>query len=57
MSSPNTSNPSPSSDLDQALLALRDLVEHIPVGPDPHLVSALQQARTVLRRHAVQPPR
>lgn len=51
MISTTTPLPSNSSDLDQALLALRELVLHAPAGTDPWFVSALQQARTVLRRH------
>lgn len=39
------------SDLRQALDALRDLVEVIPPSTDPLTVSARQQAKTVLKRH------
>jgi hypothetical protein len=50
-----TSHPSSSSDLEQALLALRDLVEVIEPTTDPYFVSAYQQAKTVLRKHEIDP--
>jgi len=49
-----TSRPSSNSDLTQALLALRDLVEVLPLSADPYLVSAYQEARVVLRKHEVE---
>jgi len=52
--SKGTSHPSSSSDLTQALLALRDLVEVLPLSTDPYLVSAYQEARMVLRKHGVE---
>jgi hypothetical protein len=53
MTSTTTSLPSSSSDLTQALLALRDLVDSTPASTEPSCVSAIQQARLVLRRHEV----
>lgn len=49
--STTTCPPTSSSDLRQALLALRDLACVTVPTADPALVSALQQARAVLRRH------
>jgi hypothetical protein len=54
MNSPTTCRPSSCSDLDQALLALRDLVDAAPASTEPGFVSAFQQARMVLRRHEVE---
>ena len=48
------SAPPRSFDLEQALLALRDLVLQAPPNTDPAFVSARQQARMVLRRHKVE---
>lgn len=53
MNSKDTSNQSSSSDHQQTLLALRDLVEAIVPAPEPTLVSALHQARLVLKKHKV----
>jgi hypothetical protein len=50
-----TSRPSPSSDLEQALLALKDLVEATPMTTEPLQVSALHQAKMVLRKYDMAP--
>jgi hypothetical protein len=55
MTSPTTSPPSSSSDLEQALLALRDLLDTTPGTPEPAHLSAVQQAKTILRRHRLLP--
>lgn len=51
--SPATCHPASCSDLQQALLALRDLARAVPAPADPQTLSALQQARLVLRRHGM----
>ena len=53
MNSKTTSDPSSSFDLEQALGALRDLVETVRLTPDPRLLSAWHQARLVLRRGGI----
>jgi len=45
----------PSDDLEQALLALRDLLDTTPRTTEPLHVSAVQQAKAVLRRHGLLP--
>ena len=51
-----TSRPSSSSDLNEALLALRDLVEVLPLSANPYLLSAFQEAKMVLHKHQVELP-
>lgn len=51
--SPATCRPASCSDLQQALLALQDLARAMSAPTEPQTVSALQQARTVLRRHGM----
>ena len=53
MSSPDTSTRSRFFDMEQVMLALRDMVETAPASTDPWFVSALQQAKMVLRKHGV----
>ena len=53
MNSKTTFHPSSFSDLSQALDALRDLAETVPLSPDAPLLSAWHQAKTVLRRHGI----
>lgn len=56
-SSRGMSLPSSSSELREALLALQDLVEVIPPSTDPYVVSAVHEARMVLKRHRKVPER
>ena len=53
MSSLDTSTRSRFFDMEQVMLALRDMVETAPASTDPWFVSALQQAKMVLRKHGV----
>jgi len=48
-----TCPPSSSSELTEALLALRDLTDATPRSANPVLLSALQEARLVLRKHGL----